>query len=178
MLKRVVLGLVLVALIGLGLFWWLTIPSTLAAASLPARQADLTNGQTMFNAGGCSSCHAVPDQPDRLKLGGGLAIPSPFGTFYAPNISPDPSDGIGRWSETDFVTAVQKGTSPEGTHYYPVFPYASYQRAKVEDVRDIFAYLKTLAPVSGHVRDHDMPFPFNIRRTVGMWKLFFLDGKP
>ena len=178
MLKRVVLGLVLVALIGLGLFWWLTIPSTVAAASLPARRPDLTNGQTMFNAGGCSSCHAVPDQPDRLKLGGGLAIPSPFGTFYAPNISPDPSDGIGRWSETDFVTAVQKGTSPEGTHYYPVFPYASYQRAKVEDVRDIFAYLKTLAPVSGHVRDHDMPFPFNIRRTVGMWKLFFLDGKP
>jgi mono/diheme cytochrome c family protein len=178
MLKRVVLGLVLVALIGLGLFWWLTIPSTVAAASLPARQADLTNGQTMFNAGGCSSCHAVPDQPDRLKLGGGLAIPSPFGTFYAPNISPDPNDGIGRWSEADFVTAVQKGTSPEGTHYYPAFPYASYQRARVEDIRDIFAYLRTLAPVSGHVRDHDMPFPFNIRRTVGMWKLFFLDGKP
>ena len=178
MLKRVVLGLVLVALIGLGVFWWLTIPSTVAAASLPARQPDLTNGQTMFNAGGCSSCHAVPDQPDRLKLGGGLALPSPFGTFYAPNISPDPNDGIGRWSEADFVTAVQKGTSPEGTHYYPAFPYASYQRAKVEDIRDIFAYLKTLAPVSGIVRDHDMPFPFNIRRTVGMWKLFFLDGNP
>jgi mono/diheme cytochrome c family protein len=178
MLKRVVLGLVLVALIGLGVFWWLTIPSAVAAASLPARQPDLTNGQTMFNAGGCSSCHAVPEQPDRLKLGGGLAIPSPFGTFYAPNISPDPNDGIGRWSEVDFVTAVQKGTSPTGTHYYPAFPYASYQRAKVEDVRDIFAYLKTLAPVAGIVRDHDMPFPFNIRRTVGMWKLFFLDGKP
>jgi mono/diheme cytochrome c family protein len=178
MLKRIVLGLVLVALIGFGVFWWLTIPSTVAAASLPSRQADLTNGQTMFNAGGCSSCHAVPNQPDRLKLGGGLAIPSPFGTFYAPNISPDPKDGIGRWSETDFVTAVQKGTSPEGTHYYPAFPYASYQRAKVEDIRDLFAYLKTLAPVSGVVRDHDMPFPFNIRRTVGMWKLLFLDGKP
>src|SRR5262245_30669909 len=178
MLKRALIGLIVLAAIGLGVFWWLTIPAHVAATSLPARQPDLANGQTMFNAGGCSSCHAVPNQSDRLKLGGGLAIPSPFGTFYAPNISPDPNDGIGRWSEADFVTAVQKGTSPSGAHYYPAFPYASYQRAKVEDIRDLFAYLKTLAPVPGRVRDHDLPFPFNIRRTVGMWKLLFLDGKP
>jgi mono/diheme cytochrome c family protein len=120
----------------------------------------------------------VPNQPDRLKLGGGLAIPSPFGTFNVPNISPDPNDGIGRWSEADFVTAVLKGTSPSGAHYFPAFPYASYQHAKVEDVRDLFAYLKTLAPVSGKVRDHDVPFPFNIRRNVGGWKFLFMDGKP
>ena len=178
MLKRIFLGLVLAAVAGFGVFWWLTIPATVAASSLPARQPDLANGQNMFNAGGCSSCHAVPDQPDRLKLGGGLALPSPFGTFYAPNISPDPNDGIGRWSEADFVTALLKGTSPLGTHYYPAFPYTSYQHAKIEDVRDLFAYLKTLAPVSGLVRDHDLPFPFNIRRTVGIWKLLFFDGKP
>jgi mono/diheme cytochrome c family protein len=178
MLKRVFLGLLLAALVGLGVFWWLTIPATVAAVSLPPRQPDLANGEVMFNAGGCASCHAVPDQPDRRKLGGGLAIPSPFGSFYAPNISPDPNDGIGHWSEADFVTALLKGTSPSGAHYYPAFPYPSYQRAKVEDIRDLFAYLKTLAPVSGQVRDHDLPFPFNIRRTVGMWKLLFLDGKP
>ena len=178
MLKRALIGLIVLAGIGLGVFWRLTVPASLAASSLPAYRPDIANGQTMFNAGGCSSCHAVPNQPDRLKLGGGLAIPSPFGTFYAPNISPDPDDGIGRWSEADFLTAVMKGTSPSGVHYYPAFPYASYQRAKVEDVRDLFAYLKTLAPVTGRVRDHDMPFPFNIRRTVGIWKLLFLDGKP
>jgi mono/diheme cytochrome c family protein len=113
-----------------------------------------------------------------LKLGGGLAIPSPFGTFYAPNISPDPVDGIGRWTEAEFVRAVTKGISPTGAHYFPAFPYTSYQHAKVEDVRDLFAYLKTLAPVSGRVRDHDVPFPFNIRRNVGIWKLLFMDGKP
>ena len=178
MLKRALIGLIVLAAIGLGVFWQLTVPASLAATSLPAYRPDIANGQTMFNAGGCSSCHAVPNQPDRLKLGGGLAIPSPFGTFYAPNISPDPDDGIGRWSEADFLTAVMNGTSPSGVHYYPAFPYASYQRAKVEDVRDLFAYLKTLAPVTGRVRDHDMPFPFNIRRTVGIWKLLFLDGKP
>jgi len=178
MLKRIVVGLVAIGFVGLGLFWWLTIPATVAASSLPTYQANVANGQTMFNAGGCASCHAVPNQTDRLKLGGGLAIPSPFGTFYAPNISPDPADGIGRWSEADFVTALVKGTSPSGAHYYPAFPYTSYQRVKTEDVRDLFAYLKTLAPVSGRVRDHDMPFPFNIRRTLGGWKLLFLDGKP
>jgi len=177
MLKRVLLGLLLIAFAGLGAFWWLTIPAVVAATSLPARQPDVANGQTMFNIGGCSSCHAVPNQPDRMKLGGGLALPSPFGTFYVPNISPDPNDGIGRWSEADFVTALLKGTSPSGAHYYPAFPYTSYQRAKVEDIRDLFAYLKTLAPVPGRVRDHDLPFPFNIHRTVGIWKLLFLDGK-
>jgi mono/diheme cytochrome c family protein len=113
-----------------------------------------------------------------LMLGGGLAIPSPFGTFYAPNISPDPVDGIGRWTEADFVGAVTKGISPAGFHYFPAFPYTSYQHAKVEDVRDLFAYLRTLAPVSGKVRDHDVPFPFNVRRNIGIWKLLFMDGKP
>jgi mono/diheme cytochrome c family protein len=73
---------------------------------------------------------------------------------------------------------VLKGTSPSGAHFYPAFPYASYQRARIEDVRDLFAYLKTLPVVQGRVRDHDLPFPFNIRRAVGMWKLLFLDGKP
>ncbi|WLB12861.1 cytochrome c [Bradyrhizobium elkanii] len=178
MLRRIFLLAILAGVIGFGVFWWLTIPATVAADALPAYQPDLANGLTTFNAGGCSSCHAVPKQDDRTRLGGGLAIPSPFGTFYAPNISPDPNDGIGRWSEADFVTAVMKGTSPSGAHYFPAFPYPSYQHAKVSDVRDLFAYLKTLPPVAGKVRDHDLPFPFNIRRNVGVWKLLFMNGKP
>ena len=153
MLRRIVLLAGLAGIIGICVFWWLTIPATVAASALPAYQPNLANGLTTFNAGGCSSCHAVPKQDDRTKLGGGLAIPSPFGTFYAPNISPDPNDGIGRWSEADFVTAVMKGTSPSGTHYFPAFPYTSYQHARVNDVRDLFAYLKTLPPVAGKVRE-------------------------
>src|ERR1700731_726174 len=176
MLRRIFLTLVVAATIGLAIFWWLTAPPT--ASAVPAYTPNLANGLTMFNAGGCSSCHAVPDQPDRLRLGGGLAIPSPFGTFYAPNISPDPVDGIGRWTEAEFVNAVTKGISPAGFHYFPAFPYTSYQHAKVEDVRDLFAYLKTLPAVSGKVRDHDVPFPFNIRRNIGIWKLLFMDGRP
>ena len=178
MLRRILLAAVIAGVAGFGIFWWLTIPAVVAANALPTYAPNFANGLTTFNAGGCSSCHAVPNQPDRLKLGGGLAIPSPFGTFHVPNISPDPNDGIGRWTEADFVTAVLKGTSPSGAHYFPAFPYTSYQHAKIEDVRDLFAYLKTLAPVSGKARDHDVPFPFNVRRNVGVWKWLFMDGKP
>jgi mono/diheme cytochrome c family protein len=178
MLRRILLGLIVIGAAGLGIFWWLTIPTVVAPAALPPRTPNLANGLMAFNAGGCSSCHAVPNQPDRLKLGGGLAMPSPFGTFYVPNISSDPTYGIGRWSEADFVTAVLKGTSPDGAHYFPAFPYASYQYASVDDVRDLFAYLKTLPAVSGKPREHDVPFPFNIRRNVGIWKWLFMDGKP
>jgi mono/diheme cytochrome c family protein len=178
MLRRILLILAAAAAAGWAVFWWLTIPAVVSAQSLPPHTPDLANGLIIFNAGGCSSCHATPDQPDRLKLGGGLALPSPFGTFYVPNISPDMADGIGHWTEANFVTAVMKGTSPDRTHYFPAFPYTSYQHAKLDDLRDLFAYLKTLEPVSGKVRDHDVPFPFDIRRNVGIWKLLFLDGKP
>src|SRR3954464_140552 len=130
MRRRIFLSFVLVGVVALGIFWWLTIPAVVA--SLPAYTPNPSNGLTMFNAGGCSSCHAVPNQPDRLKLGGGLAIPSPFGTFHVPNISPDMADGIGRWTEAEFVGAVTKGTSPARVHYFPAFPYTSYQHAKVE----------------------------------------------
>jgi mono/diheme cytochrome c family protein len=176
--RRTFLSFVLAGVVALGVFWWLTNPSAVASNALPSYTPNPDNGLTVFNAGGCSSCHAVPNQPDRLKLGGGLAIPSPFGTFHVPNISPDMADGVGRWTEAEFVTAVTKGTSPTGAHYFPAFPYTSYQHAKVEDVRDLFAYLQTLSPVSGKVRDHDVPFPFNIRRNLGIWKLMFMDGKP
>src|SRR6266849_9184774 len=178
MLRRILLGAVLAGGAAFGVFWWLTAAPIALAITAPFHTPNLANGLTTFNAGGCSSCHAVPGQPDRLRLGGGLAIPSPFGTFYAPNISPDPADGIGRWTEAEFVGAVTKGVSPAGFHYFPAFPYTSYLHARVEDVRDLFAYLKTLPAVSGKVRGHDVPFPFNVRRALGGWKWLFLDGEP
>lgn len=178
MLRGILFAAVVAAAVGLATFWWLTTPAAVSSDPLPAHTPNLANGLAAFNAGGCSSCHAVPGQPDRLKLGGGLAIPSPFGTFYAPNISPDPADGIGRWTEAGFVAAVTKGVSPAGFHYFPAFPYTSYAHARVEDIRDLFAYLKTLPAVSDKVRDHDVPFPFNIRRNLGIWKQLFMDGRP
>ena len=176
--KLAVVGMVIVVALALAAFWFLTIPETVPASALGPRTADLANGKTMFHAGGCASCHAVPKQEDKTKLGGGLALGSPFGTFYVPNISSDRTDGIGAWSEAQFVTAMVKGTSPTGEHLFPAFPYTSYQRMTLDDIRDLFAYLKTLPPVTGKARDHALPFPFNIRRTLGLWKFLFLDGRP
>jgi mono/diheme cytochrome c family protein len=178
MLRRIVLTLVLAGAVAFAIYWWLTTPSILIPVTDAAYTPDLANGQTIFNAGGCSSCHAVPGQPDRLRLGGGLALASPFGTFYVPNISPDTADGIGRWTEAQFINAVTQGVSPEGYHYFPAFPYTTYTHARRSDIRDLFAYLKTLAKVAGKVRDHDVPFPFNIRRNIGIWKLLFMDDRP
>ena len=149
MWRKVLLLAVLAAVVGAGIVWFVTEPAAVDASTLPAYVADGQRGRAVFNAGGCSSCHATPDQGDRTLLGGGLAIPSPFGTFYAPNVSPNPADGIGRWTEADFVTALWKGTSPQGTHYFPAFPYTSYQRMRLEDVRDLFAYMKTLPQAAG-----------------------------
>jgi mono/diheme cytochrome c family protein len=163
---------------GAATFWLLTMPATVPATALTPYRANLANGETMFFAGGCGACHATPNQDDPTLLGGGRALKSPFGTFYAPNISQDRSRGIGAWSEADFLTAMVKGTAPDGRHYYPAFPYVSYQRMTQTDVRDLFAYLKTLPAVESTSRHHDLPFPFNIRRAVGGWKLLFLDGKP
>jgi mono/diheme cytochrome c family protein len=178
MTRRILLTAALAGAAAFGVYWWLTGPPMRLTVTEQAYTANLANGEVIFNAGGCSSCHAVPNQPDRLRLGGGLAIPSPFGTFYAPNISPDPAEGIGRWSEADFVNAVTRGISPDDAHYFPAFPYTSYQHANVSDVRDLFAYLKTLSQVSGKAPAHAVPFPFNIRRNIGIWKLLFMDGKP
>jgi mono/diheme cytochrome c family protein len=178
MLRKILVLLVIAVAVGLAGFWALTIPGAVPARALAPRSPNLNNGKTLFFAGGCASCHTTPDQDDNTRLGGGLGLKSPFGTFYAPNISPDPKDGIGRWSEADFATALLKGTSPDGEHLFPAFPYTSYQRMNLDDVRDLFAYLKTLPAVQGQSKAQDVPFPFNIRRTIGGWKLFFLDGRP
>ncbi len=178
MLRKLAISVAVLAVLGGAAFWYLTVPETISASELGPHTPNLDNGKNMFFAGGCAACHMTPRQDDKTKLGGGLGLKSPFGIFYAPNISPDRNDGIGGWSEADFVTAMLKGTSPDGRHYYPVFPYASYQRMRVADVRDLFGYLKTLPPVQGTANVHDLPFPFNIRRALGGWKLLFLDGEP
>ena len=157
--------------IGLGVFWILTLPAVVSASALPPYAPNLDNGRTMFNIGGCASCHASankdPDKVDRTRLGGGLALNSAFGTFFAPNISPDMKDGIGGWSEANFVTAMWKGTSERDTNLYPAFPYTSYRLMVLSDVRDLFAYLRTLPPVAVRSRRHELSFPFNERRLLG-----------
>ncbi|MDQ4059772.1 MAG: cytochrome c [Pseudomonadota bacterium] len=176
MVRRLLIAGVVLAVIAGLVFWFLTSPKTLQAADLPQHQPDLANGERMFWAGGCAGCHS-PKHEEATKLAGGIPLKTPFGTFYAPNISPHPEAGIGRWSELDFVNAMLRGVSPDGAHYFPAFPYLSYQRMRTEDVLDLFAYLKTLEPIPARAPAHDIGFPFNIRRGLGLWKLINLDGK-
>jgi mono/diheme cytochrome c family protein len=139
---------------------------------------DAERGRLIFAAGDCASCHASPGQPDRLRLGGGLALASPFGTFRVPNISSDQADGIGAWTTTDLGNALLSGVSPAGKHYYPAFPYTSYTRMEPGDVQDLMAYLRTLPAVSGRQPPHELPLLFKIRRALGFWKLLFFERGP
>jgi len=151
----------------------------------PAVAPDLKNGETMFYAGGCSSCHAAPasakcDDPkirDKFTLAGGRCLKTPFGIFYVPNISPDEQTGIGGWSTPQFITAMKQGVSPQGAHYYPAFPYTSYQRMFDKDLIDLKAVLDTLPAVKSNIPDHDLALPYRFRQTLAIWKWLFLDGK-
>jgi mono/diheme cytochrome c family protein len=135
-------------------------------------------GRLIFAAGDCASCHASPGQPDRLRLGGGLALSSPYGTFRPPNISSDPIDGIGAWRTRDLANALLSGVSPAGFHYYPAFPYTSYAKMQIGDVKDLMAYLRTIPAVSGRAPPHEPSLLFRVRRVVGLWKILYFDRKP
>ena len=162
--------------------WLLSSPRTIdpVIAAGVSEPGDVAAGRIVFLIGGCESCHASPGASDAARLGGGLALKTAFGSFYPLNISPDEKDGIGAWSVIDFANALLAGVSPRGTHYYPAFPYPSYRRMTPKDVRDLFAYLKTLPPVAGRAPPTSLAFPFSIRRGVGFWKLWYLgsNGSP
>ncbi len=118
-----------------------------------------------------------PGQPDPLKLGGGQELQTPFGTFYPPDVSPDRETGIGAWTPADFGASLLTGVTPDGEHEYPAFPYPSYRHMAVKDVRDLYAFLQTLPPVSGRAPPHKLMFPLQWRRLLGGWKFLFL-GPP
>ncbi len=180
-MKKAVIVLVVLAVVAAGAGWFLSAPTKLSEAQFAAiAQGDASQGELVFWAGGCTSCHAAKDAAgdDKLKLGGGLRLETPFGVFVAPNISSSTTDGIGAWSLADFANAMMHGTSPDGRNYYPAFPYTSYARMSGEDIGNLFAFMKTLPSVNGKTPPHELGFPFNIRRGLGLWKRLFLDPSP
>jgi mono/diheme cytochrome c family protein len=177
-------ALLVVGIAGAIVFYLLTMPKTVPASELPAHTPDLANGEHMFTAGGCAECHAVPlakckdtKTKDKHVLAGGRCLKTPFGVFNVPNISPDKETGIGSWSTLDFVNAMKRGIAPGGSHLYPAFPYTSYQRMTYEDLIDLKAFLDSLPAVKNKVPPHELSFPYNIRRGVGLWQLLYVDGK-
>lgn len=168
--------LVVLGVVGAGALYVLARPNPLSAAAVENLTGDATRGEQVFWAAGCASCH-MADKAEgdaQLVLSGGQRFPSDFGTFIAPNISQDPEHGIGIWSLLDLTNALKRGVSPEGEHYYPAFPYASYAKMEMQDVADLYAFLKTLPADATPSAPHELGFPFSRRETVGVWKLLFL----
>ncbi|WP_310497618.1 cytochrome c [Sandarakinorhabdus sp.] len=160
---------------------WLAAPQRLADDAIAAPgSGNATRGARIFALGGCASCHAAAGAKGEARhaLGGGAALVTPFGSFRAPNISPDPRHGIGAWSLADFANAMQRGVSPDGRHYYPAFPYASYARMTKGDVADLFSYLRTLPKVAAPSATSGVAFPYSIRSGIGLWKRLFLTSAP
>jgi len=130
-------------------------------------KADTKNGEYMANAAGCASCHAPGD--DLKLLAGGLKMDTFIGKFFVPNITAHPN-GIGGWSNADFLNAVMNGVGKDGRHLYPVMPYTSYAGMKPEDVLDIKAYIETLPQSDNKVAKHELSFPYNLSATIAFWK--------
>lgn len=132
-------------------------------------------GGKLAAVGNCIACHTVPGGK---AFAGGLGVPTPFGTIYSTNITPDVETGIGRWSEAAFIRSMREGVDREGRHLYPAFPYDHFTLVTDEDNRALYAYLMTRAPVRATPPENDLPFPLNVRPVLGGWKALFLDEGP
>jgi len=147
-----------------------------AAHAAAFAQGDAKRGAYLAKAAGCVGCHTEAKK-DAVPFAGGRALKTPFGTFYGPNITPHPAAGLGRWAEADFVRAMRLGVRPDGANFFPAFPYPSFTLISDADLRDLWAYLRTMPPSARPSREHDLRFPFNWRVLVTVWKwLFFSPG--
>jgi len=146
-----------------------------AAGSAAAGDDTVARGAYLVRAGGCFSCHTAPGG---LPLAGGRPLATPFGTFFSPNITPDPATGIGSWTDAQFRRALREGVRPDGANYFPVFPYPSFTGISDGDALAIKAYLFSLPPVQQANRDHDVSFPFSWRFLQNVWKLLFFEQGP
>jgi mono/diheme cytochrome c family protein len=132
-------------------------------------------GAELAAVGDCNTCHTAPNGK---TFAGGLGLPTPFGTIYSSNITPDPETGIGRWPEAAFQRAMREGVDREGRHLYPAFPYDHFTLVSDDDNRALYAFLMTRPPVRAPARANQLPFPLTIRPVLAGWKLLFLRQGP
>jgi len=151
----------------------------LVIAAVPPVTADdvMRQGEYLFRAAGCANCH-TDEKNKGTPLAGGRALKTPYGTFYSPNITPDPETGIGRWSEAGFVRVLREGISPEGGHYYPAFPYTSYTQLTGADLHAIRIYLFHQKPVRQANKPHELPWYLRSRASLRLWKMLFFNPGP
>ena len=156
---------------------WLVLCSAFApfpALAEPAPPEVVAHGKSLVEASDCATCHtADPQRP----FAGGKRIDTPFGAVYSPNLTPDRETGIGGWSDADFVRALRFGVAPDGSRYYPAFPYPYFTKFTRGDILAIRAYLSTLTPFRNEEPPPALRFPLNFRVVMRVWNyLFFKPG--
>jgi mono/diheme cytochrome c family protein len=180
MVWRILLGIVVIALIAFGgFYWWQSRAELPALAQTPSPDSfpreQIQRGAQLAALGDCTTCHTLPGGK---PFAGGLPVPTPFGTLYATNITPDRDTGIGAWSEDAFRRALREGVGRTGTHYYPAFPYDHFTKASDEDIAAVYAFLMTRQPVHQENRQAQLIFPLNWRVFAAGWQLLFLHEGP
>jgi len=173
-MRRVLVALFIVVNVAVTLMVLWPAPSV-SLSGVARENITIARGEYLVSAGGCVSCHTLEaDKP----FAGGVALESPFGTFHAPNITPDPATGIGGWSDEDFVRAFRHGVSPEGSFYYPAFPYAFYTGISDTDLLAIKAFLDSLEPIQQPNRPHELVWYATFRPGLRLWNALYLDTGP
>jgi mono/diheme cytochrome c family protein len=173
-IRRIILALLFIVVIGAAAFLaWAWEPAiALGDKPDPASfdRETVQRGAELAALGNCNTCHTAEGGK---AFAGGRPLPTPFGTIYATNITPDPDTGIGRWSEAAFARALREGVDRAGRHLYPAFPYDHFTRLTDDDVKALFAFMMTRDPVRADAPANDLPFPLNLRLAVAGWKLLF-----
>jgi len=176
MVWRILLVLVVIVVVAFGgFYWWQSRPELPALAQTPAPDSfprdQIQRGAQLAALGDCTTCHTTSGGK---AFAGGVPVPTPFGTLYATNITPDRDTGIGSWSEDAFRRALREGVGRKGTHYYPAFPYDHFTKATDEDIAAVYAFLMTREPVRQENKHADLIFPLGWRVFAAGWKMLFL----
>ena len=166
-------GFILLGSVSL-IYFFVTNPQKVEIDTAHLREANSDRGAYIFLATGCSNCHVAEGEMEKTRLAGGQKFKTDFGVFIAPNISNSREYGIGGWKFDDFYTAIKFGQSPEGRHYFPAFPYVAYSKIRDQDIADLWSFWKTLPSIETPNVEHDIKFPYNIRRNIGIWKLLYM----
>ena len=173
-MKRLLLGVVGLVVLGALAFGLLAFKPAISPISPPARQSFapelVAKGEALAAAGFCTECHTAKGGQ---KFAGGYPMQTPFGVIYSSNITPDADTGIGTWSEAAFARAMREGVARDGSHLFPAFPYDHFTKLSDDDVQALYAYFMTRPPVSATAPASTIPFPLNIRYLQAGWKLLF-----
>lgn len=169
-------GALLLTLLSLGAVSWFSLPllANSPELALNAGQGDVSRGAYLARASGCIACH-TDVKGGGAPLAGGAPLKTDFGTFYPPNLTADKEKGIGSWSLEQFATALRHGLSPSGEPYYPAFPYEFYTRLSDQDIADLWVAFQTVPPVVQDSPEHQLAFPFNLRRGLYLWQTLFIE---